>query len=54
MPTGRSDRAVDCCYGAKSFSGERERVGFLFDIYQRMLDGECRKSVTARITRETK
>lgn len=28
------DRAVDAAYGRKSFSGDAERVAFLFDLYQ--------------------
>jgi len=28
------DRAVDAAYGKKSFSGDAERVAFLFDLYQ--------------------
>jgi hypothetical protein len=28
------DRAVDAAYGKKSFTGDAERVAFLFDLYQ--------------------
>lgn len=29
------DKAVDACYGKRGFASERERVEFLFELYQR-------------------
>ena len=29
------DRAVDSCYGKTSFKTERERIEFLFDLYDK-------------------
>lgn len=31
-----NDRAVDAAYGRRAFKAEAERVGFLFDLYQRL------------------
>ena len=30
------DRAVDRCYRAQPFTGERQRVEYLFDLYQKL------------------
>jgi len=30
------DRAVDACYGKKKFAGDRERVEFLFGLYEKL------------------
>ena len=30
------DRAVDRCYGSRTFGGDRERVEFLFEMYERL------------------
>jgi len=34
------DRAVDNCYGTKSFKNDKERIEFLFGLYEEYLDGK--------------
>jgi hypothetical protein len=31
------DRAVDKCYGSAPFTSERQRVEYLFDLYQKLV-----------------
>ena len=31
------DGAVDAAYGKRKFSGERERLAFLFELYQQLI-----------------
>lgn len=41
------DRAVDAAYGKKGFTSDAERVGFLFEFYQRytsLLPAEATKA----------
>ncbi len=33
------DRAVDACYRAKPFDSDRERVEFLFALYEKLTAG---------------
>lgn len=35
-----NDKAVDAAYGRRKFTSEAERVGFLFEMYQKRLDQE--------------
>jgi hypothetical protein len=33
------DKAVDQCYRKESFTSERERVEYLFDLYRKLTEG---------------
>jgi hypothetical protein len=52
MPAGlvkahhKLDAAVDAAYSKKNFSGDRDRVAFLFELYQQILSPlESKKNI---------
>jgi hypothetical protein len=43
------DRAVDACYGKKSFKSEPERLEFLFELYQKYLNEEAKNIIPKKV-----